>query len=133
MQRPGVFHRDHCFEYPKTPDKIKPSKQILAKFSYPKNPRIENFNPSEIFWSSLSLEICSSPVGFEQAWPHTINDGSALDPIGRSPFLLLWNLHKVARTVFCFYITLRWYFKLQMFMKVQVSSIWNKKNWYEKQ
>ena len=30
------------------------------------------------------------------------------------------------RTVFCFYITLRWYFKVETFMKVQLSSIWKK-------
>ena len=30
------------------------------------------------------------------------------------------------RTVVYVYITLRWYFKLEMFMKVQVSSIWKK-------
>ena len=45
MQRPGVFHRDHCFEYPKTPDKIKPSKQILGKFSYPKKSQNRKFQP----------------------------------------------------------------------------------------
>lgn len=41
MQRPEVFHRDHCFEYPKNPDKIKPSKQILAKFPPPR-PKSQN-------------------------------------------------------------------------------------------
>ena len=45
MQRPEVFHRDHCFEDPKTPDKIKPSKQILAKFSYPQKSQNQKFQP----------------------------------------------------------------------------------------
>ena len=31
------------------------------------------------------------------------------------------------RTICCFYITLRWYFKLEMFMKVEVSSFSKKK------
>lgn len=42
MQRPEVFHRDHCFEYPKNPDKIKPSKQILAKFPPPPPAKSQN-------------------------------------------------------------------------------------------
>ena len=40
----------------------------------------------------------------------------ALDPIDLSPFLPSWNLHKV-ELFSAFYITLRWYFKLYMFMK----------------
>ena len=36
-------------------------KTILAKFSYQKNPKIENFKPQKILWSSPSLEIPSTP------------------------------------------------------------------------
>ena len=50
---------------------------------------------------------------------------SALDPIG--PFLPSQNLHKVELFSAFIIIRLRWYFKEEMFMKVQVSSIWKKK------
>ena len=37
--------------------------KYLPKFSYLKNPDIENFKPKKILWSSLSLEIQSIPPG----------------------------------------------------------------------
>ena len=110
MQRPEVFHRDHCFEYPKKP-LIKSShpKKYLPNFPTPQNPGIEIFSsppPPSKYFDHPRHSKSVVPLGFEQAWSHTINDGSTLDPIGRSPFLLLSNLPKVARTVFCFYIAL---------------------------
>ena len=42
---------------------------------------------------------------------------SALDPIDRSPFPLPLTKFTQGRTVFCLYITLRWYFTLEMFIK----------------
>ena len=56
-------------------------------------------------------------------------DISFTGPISRSPFLPSWNLHKVE--LFSAFISdlddcLRWYFKLEMFMNMQVSLIWKK-------
>ena len=52
------------FQYPqKIPTQIKLPKKILAKFSYPKIPGIENFKPKKILRSSPSLEIPSTPPG----------------------------------------------------------------------
>ena len=58
---------------------------------------------------------------------------SELDPIGRSPLLPLWNLHKVE--LFSAFISHLDEISIwKSFMKVQVSSIWKKKkNWYERQ
>ena len=55
-------NRKISFKYPQ---KIKSSspKNYLPKFSYPKNPEIENFKPQKILWSSLSLEIWRIPRG----------------------------------------------------------------------
>ena len=73
MQRPEVFHRDHCFEYPKNPDKIKPSKQILAKFfPPPKIPESKISTPPKYFDRPCHSKSVV-PVGFEQAWSHTVN------------------------------------------------------------
>ena len=47
----------------KISSQIKLPKKILAKFSYPKNPGIENFKPKKILGSSPSLEIPSTPRG----------------------------------------------------------------------
>ena len=51
-----------CFEYPKK-SLLKSSrpKKILAKFSNPKYPGIEDFKPKNILRSSLSFEIRSTP------------------------------------------------------------------------
>ena len=54
----------NSFYYPqKIPAQIKQPKKILAKFSYPKNPGIENFKPKKILQSSPSLEIPSTSPG----------------------------------------------------------------------
>ena len=55
-------NRKISFKYPQ---KIKSSspKNYLPKFSYPKNPKVENFKPPKILWSSLSLEIWRIPPG----------------------------------------------------------------------
>lgn len=44
------------------PEKWPGLMECSDKFSYPKNPRIENFKPKELLWSSRSLEIPWSGV-----------------------------------------------------------------------
>ena len=89
MQRSEGSTRTTVLSTQKTPDKIKPSKQILAKFSYPLKSQNRKFQSPPKYFDHPCHSKSVVPLGFEQAWPHTINDGSALDPIGRSPFLLL--------------------------------------------
>ena len=43
-------------------------KQYLPYFTTPNNPRIKNFKPQKIIWSSLSLEIWIPPPGFGLKW-----------------------------------------------------------------
>ena len=43
-------------------------KEYLPNFTTQKNPGIENFKPKKILWSSLSLEIRSTPPPLPRPW-----------------------------------------------------------------
>ena len=59
----GHYHEStDCFEYPKKSLlKLSDPKKYLPNFPTQKNPGIKNFKPKEIFQSSPSLEIWSTP------------------------------------------------------------------------
>ena len=59
-----------CFEYPnKTLLKSSHQKKYLPNFPTLKNPRIKNFKPPKIVWSSPPLEILSTQPGdINQTW-----------------------------------------------------------------
>ena len=66
----GHYHDSSgYFDYSKNSlTKIKPHKKILVKFPNQKNPGIENFKSQKILRSSPSIEIRSTPWGYQQRW-----------------------------------------------------------------